>query len=618
MRGFKKFFAKKDKDPKEADPEGNQAAQVQDGYVVMESSNLYNLSTSDLCEIIYKFDNEVKLLNSQNTVLTEQLSTSKKDLTNVQDQTKCYKEHIEALELELTKVKADLANTQNLFEQKGTEIQLLKEHLNSKDELVSNYKKQNEDLQDQISALRSEIAMRPESSGNCCVDKEVEIKNLKAEINKLRANILENNKLGQEIQELKLANRMLDSENQKNILQLENQVNQNKNLNEKIFSLEKLHQEGEIENHKKTIEIESIKRENARLMFQRDSSETEIRSLKDNLEQKEKALQKKQAKIEELQEKLAQKSREYSAAEYTLETQKKESIDLNGKLLKKISEIESSYKESLENADIQIRNLKSQLEGIKETSTGNNAKLFSVESENKDFQEKLKNYQEECASYQAKVLELEVENKKISDKLNKSNQKRDLARKEIIKLSQKLDQKSEGNSSSFSHNPEDALNVSVKSITPPEFHIIEVFKSELENLYKLLMKMMMEGNQLSKKGETIYTINSADFSTFERKLNDIVMQIHETMDIYEASSHNRPSSERSWSSMLNGAISRITKGVGDRGPSKMFSCMSNQEDPNENLVLRPQPNRKQPVRGMRRDQVRNHKSFANDYQSGGL
>lgn len=585
-KGFKKLFNKKEK---EQTP-GIDPPLPQDGYITMDGNSLYNLPVSDLCEIIYKYDTEVKLLNQQLSAANEQVNQFKKDMPPLQDQVTLYKQHSENLQSELTKVESELTDTQTALEGRKAELDLTKSQLISKDELLSNYRKQVDDLQNQLSEINIESLSIPESSGNCCQDREKEILKLKTELSKLKTTLNDTHKLNQEVQELRITTKMLESEIAKMSMQNENYNNHIKSLNEKIASIDKAKQDVEIEGHKKQISIESMQREQTRMQFQKESLETEIRALKENLNQKEKKYNKKQSKLEVMQEQIGDKTNEAYKLKHEIETLKHnnqvEIFQLIENHRKEMSHQESCLKtkiSELENVITQVR------KGGEENGKQNEhalERLNTLELQNKEYNQELTRLNDFLKDQSAKVSGLEKENKQLHDNLIKANQKREAARQEVLKLSQRLDQKEKQVKTPPSPvKEESSFKLNSAEMTAVEYKSLFNFKNELETLYKMLMKLMMNGNATQDGCSFVYNITSEDFSTFERRLNHTVMQIHEALEDPEAHIQTAPS-ENSWSTRLNNAVSKVKKGMSERGPVKLFSCMSAQEESKGNMIPR--------------------------------
>jgi hypothetical protein len=114
-------------------------------------------------------------------------------------------------------------------------------------------------------------------------------------------------------------------------------------------------------------------------------------------------------------------------------------------------------------------------------------------------------------------------------------------------------------------------------------------KKEFDVVYKHLMKLMMtsQTTKVSGSNRMAYLLDTEEFSQFERRLNNIVMQVHEVsenpvgmlgeMGGRQALNQSTPApdSEASggWKGKVSSAMSKFTA----KGPMKIFSCVLSED-----------------------------------------
>ena len=190
-KNLKKWFSKKDK------TEGSEETTTpQENYTAMASNSLYNLPATELVAIIFKFDLEVKNLNKDLQSTKDQLSSTKQDYSKLQDQSTLYKQHNEALQSECNKLVIDLNEAATSLDTKQESINLLTNQVNSKDEMLSSYKIKLQELEKSL--LDLQFTGINFDAGE--------------EIIKLKAKLEESSKSSDEINELKIKNKMQEGE----------------------------------------------------------------------------------------------------------------------------------------------------------------------------------------------------------------------------------------------------------------------------------------------------------------------------------------------------------------------------------------------------------------------
>ena len=176
-----------------------------------------------------------------------------------------------------------------------------------------------------------------------------------------------------------------------------------------------------------------------RLNFLKESLETEIRALKENSNQKDIKYRKKLGKIESLQQNIIELQQQSSVLKYELEASKQK---FQQDLLLTIENCKLENEESESALNQKITKAEQELESLKNQKTLNlnaEAEISKLQQINKDQQDTLTNTLTELHQKTIKINSLEVEISKLSDHLLKSNAKRELARNEIIKLTQRLE-----------------------------------------------------------------------------------------------------------------------------------------------------------------------------------
>lgn len=84
-----------------------------------------------------------------------------------------------------------------------------------------------------------------------------------------------------------------------------------------------------------------------------------------------------------------------------------------------------------------------------------------------------------------------------------------------------------------------------------------------------------------------YIIDTEEFSTFERRLNDVVMGVHEAVDnplaVIQTQKPATPSG--GWKNKVSGAMNAFRA----KGPMKLFTCMSSDEPEKPGLRTEQRP-----------------------------
>ena len=158
---------------------------------------------------------------------------------------------------------------------------------------------------------------------------------------------------------------------------------------------------------------------------------------------------------------------------------------------------------------------------------------------------------------------------KLKESFENSNKKRELAKSEILKLNQKLEAMQK---TSFSEPAR------IKVCNQEEISLLTWFKSEIDLLYKSLINLIYEAEK------DLYKVRVVDFTSFEKKMNNMVMTVHEQIAETQAEKPAPPSVPQQ--------AAKPSKG---RTPIKLFSCISDQDDAPARLIPKPTRPVQQPV-----------------------
>ena len=129
MSGIKNLFKKKKK------PEKEQPT-LTPSYESVNAASLTSMSAPELLNIIYRYNSEVKILNSNASNLTAELSSSKSLASQLSDETSSHKEQNEKLNKELHESSNSLRETTESLESVRKELEIAQSQLQSKDCLL--------------------------------------------------------------------------------------------------------------------------------------------------------------------------------------------------------------------------------------------------------------------------------------------------------------------------------------------------------------------------------------------------------------------------------------------------------------------------------------------------
>jgi chromosome segregation ATPase len=548
--GFKKLFNKKKTN------ESEETVTPADNYTAMSSNSLYSLPVPELVSIIFKFDQEVKSLNKDLTQNKDQLQSTKSELSKLQEESSLYKENKETLQLECNRLARELNEAVTFLDSKQAQLDLFRNQLSSREELLNNYKSRIADLEKQNCDLQLTGINLTDSSSS--------------EIEKLRQKIAEANKQDALIHDLNLKSKSLEAEVNKLSAVVADDREQLRMWREKTNIFENARKEAENELNKKKVEIDELRNSLNKLSFLKESAETENRSLKESVSQKEIRIQKKIAKIETLTSSNSELQQQVSVMRFENEMIKKKFLeDLESAQDKARMEkqgVEVDYQLKIMKINEELSSLKEQAKAGNEFET----KFKSLENENFLLSQQLTNTLTESHEKQRNLDELSSQISKLQENLETSNKKRELAKGEIMKLTQKLEvlQKT-----SFS----EPSKVS-KTCSQDEMNVLTSFKTELDSLYKSLINLIYEVDK------DIYKVKIVEFTSFEKRMNNVVMNLHEQIDEIHV--------EKPQSLTVPQQVAKAIKG---RTPIKLFSCIADQDDAPPRMIPKPKRPPQQPV-----------------------
>lgn len=536
--GFKKLFKKKTKNPETADQPS-----PKDTYTSMSSDSLFSMPVSELVSIIFKYDSELKSLNQDLTTAKDQNQTLKQSFQKLQDESSLYKETKDNAQFECHRLATELNEAVTSLDSCQSQLELAKTQLASKDSMLNTLKSRVSELEKQNCELQlTGIHITPND-----------------ETENLRKKLAECNKLEQTIRELKVKNESLENELKKISASAVESKEQARMWKEKTNAFDKAMNDSQVELSKKKTELEDLKTELKKLAFIRESMETENRSLKESLSQKEASVKKKNEKIGELNKLTTQLQQSISLLKFENESSRLKArqeiqFEIENERAQQIAERQMAE----ENFVLEINGLKESLKDVEEIKR----QLEQSKAEKERIEQDLMSKGVELSEVHENIGKLTEEKLKLSETLKVSNNKRELARTEILKLTQKLETLQKSNSTI-----PDPKKVP-KSITIEEVSFLSIIKPELDSLYKSLMSLISEANK------DFYSVKITDFTSFEKKMNNLVVALHEQI---EEISFSPPTSQTI-------PPARPTKG---RTPIKLFSCIVDQDETQPRSIPKP-------------------------------
>ena len=449
-------------------------------------------------------------------------------------------------------------------------MELLRSQLSTSELLTTNSKSDFQSAQHRITELEEQIRLLSTSETREVTDNSGQ---LKAEIARLSAQNRDCHRVEQQCKDLEVLRKSLETEVTRLTFVLESTRSQLTETRDRLHDQEKKFREIELNLHKKELDYEALKVENARFAFQRESLEAEISTLKQTLTSYEAKLDKKRKKQVKIAQQSLENRTELQNSKLTLEIRLKDTENqleqAKFDLRQKIREIEAISDEKIAKIEKELQEKRNEIQTI------------SIQL--RENEEKLRESEEKCAKLSNISAESQVKSISLEEQLNKqgkeigklqimlesAQKKRELARTEVIKLTQKLEQKHVDSESS--------------PVAQSEVPVLMALRRDLELTYKALVTLMMTGEQVSVPEATkrALLVDADAFSGIERRLNDLVMQAHEAMEAPEPPDH--PVTSTSWSGRLTSAVKQSVK-----GPVKLFSCISAPSDQlNPTITMKP-------------------------------
>lgn len=511
MSGLKRFFNKSRKPTHQIEESPSEP------YRSVNSESLERMPPAELLSIIYRYDSEVKYLNTQLEESSQKETKAKSQMIKLKEELVLHRGHGDKLNEEFHAVSVDLKKTAELCEQQKIKVTMMTTELETKDELLRNFKQQIRDL--------AENSTESGSTGT---------EGLRAKVAKLKKKLYQNNP--ESLQELEIAKKLLENEVTKQSALCRQQESQIQSLTTAMATLEterkKLYSDIQHNKHSNSTTLEEL----SKLKFQKESMSTELKSLCDRLARKD-------AKTADLRSRLA-------GLENDVKSKTEENFSLKSEYEEKIYTLQKSENSSFSNQFAALSHRIQELESQLNTQT----------KENSELTVKLETQAQEHSALKTSFSCEQEKNIELSKQLEDLKNKRKQAKAELIRLSQRQTQQPV---SEFRINP---LQVPQGEIRP-----LQALQRELESIYKSLMNMMFTATST----KSVLQIPNEVFSLFEQRLNNVLMQVHEALDM---------SRDPSWSSKLATTMGSLNSNSG-RLPVKLFSCMRSEEETSS--VLRP-------------------------------
>ena len=428
--------------------------------------------------------------------------------------------HAELSQLAI-KLHAELKDAASIIETQEENLKQLKKDMSKSSEEAMLYKTHCEELQN----LAQRLSVENDGLNTLIESKVQEIKYFReknSELEKVCENAKNFPAMANELENVKLRNKefqdrimLLSSEKDLHRKEKNHYESEAKALKERFEDLGKKLQDSENLIKTKTEEFSKLKNDNKTL-------KNSLKQLENQKKDMEGVINGKNIRISELETNVS---------------------SLSSQLLTKTSQIESfeslsekqteAYKQTLKEKDQQIAFLQEKFETeIKTKIEASNSALHKSINE---YRIKITALELERSKSFESISQLTNENsdlakhlKTCQESLELANKKRELAKEEVLKLTQKLE-----------HMPERVPVKPVHSINPAaptnlagDFKAVQVIKAQLDILYKALMDLMLSANTIRDNVTKVvkYQISSEEFSKFEKDLNKIVMNAHEAAE----------------------------------------------------------------------------------------
>jgi chromosome segregation ATPase len=454
-----------------------------------------------------------------------------------------------------------------VLQSKKTEVELVRSQLGTAEQLSASAKRDLESAQSRILELEGQLRLLSSSDSP-----ETDDSQLRAEISRLTSQNRDFHRLDQQVKDLEVTRKSLEAEVTRLTFLLESTRTQLTEMRERAQEQEAKRREAELSLHKRDLDCEALRLESSRFAFLRESLEAEISTLKQSLTAQEAKLDKKRKKTAQLQQQHLETRSELQNAKQMLEVRLREAES-------QLDRVQVDLREKLSRTEEAAVFRAQQLERESAETT---KELHSVTNQLREAEEKLRENDENCvkltnsaAELQAKSVSLEEQLSKQSKEMAKlqimlesAQKKRELARSEVIKLTQRLEQR----------QWEECASDPV--ISGSEGRVLGLLRRDLEQTYKALVTLMMTGQEITAPEATKrgLLVDAAAFGGIERRLNDLVMQAHEAVESSET-----PELPASWSGRITSAVKQSV-----RGPVKLFSCISAPADAhNPTITMKP-------------------------------
>lgn len=189
--------------------------------------------------------------------------------------------------------------------------------------------------------------------------------------------------------------------------------------------------------------------------------------------------------------------------------------------------------------------------------------------------------------FKNKINQLEDLNSQLQEALRNSEEKRETAKKELLKLSQKLKERSKEETISTQESltllPERISKIALKH---HEYQALLILRTQLDNIYKHFMNLMITARTVHNKDSktSSFIISQEDFTKFEKELNRAVMDVHESLTTNEL-----PVLESQCSQVSGSWTSKLTSAVTSLNPNRLLSCVTKQNPQRNGNAPMPHP-----------------------------
>ena len=469
---------------------------------IIDIQTLSTVSHQELCQIVIKFHLELKEAGQKLESQTESL----KQLKNANDEMSLYKSHSENLQSCIQQMSIENESYKTIIESRNEELRFYKEKI-AELEKISESAKNVPSILAELEIFKEKAKDAVEKASSLTLEKELYIKQIAHYESEQK--LLE--KRAEDYQK-----RINDTENAlKGKTEEYFKVKQdNKTLKSKL-------KEKDSENK----ELEAVSKGKAHRVTE---LETQLAALTQTCENNKRIIEESENKIEDLTEKLKSESNsKLSAISQIQDTLHKQTAE-------KLQILSQNFEKNIEDYKIKITSLE-----IERSS--NLSQIQKLSQDLEDLQKTLKTTQ----------LNLET-----------SQKKRNLAKEELLKLNQKLENSHERLPIKPVRNVLNLVSPNPQASTLMEHKAVGVIKTQLDTLYKSLMDLMLSANTTRNPASQaiLYHIGSEEFSKFEQDLNKIVMNAHEAAE------------NPSFVEQGTGWTGRFSNWA----PSKIFSCISSE------------------------------------------